>query len=129
VSTHVPQNRTCVEIEAHFQLPYLAYPSLSQVKELSLYVPLTELQRREMLDFQNIPSFIFQNSQNTIHFHVPQWGPYGESCPFPEHSFTYPSGFQVKQPHLHPVSLTELPQREELRFQKLLCLFFKLPIK
>jgi len=39
---------------------------------------------------------------------VPQWGPNGERCPFPEPSFTYPSGSPVKDPFL-PVPLAELP--------------------
>ena len=32
---------------------------------------------------------------------VPQWGPSGERCTFPEPSFTYPSGYPINDPFLH----------------------------
>jgi hypothetical protein len=41
--------------------------------------------------------------------HGPQRGPYGERRPFPEPSYTYSSGSQVKKPL--QVSLAELSQR------------------
>jgi len=53
---------------------------------------------------------------------VSQCGTYGERFPFPEPSFTYPSGSPVKELSLH-VPLTELPLSETLHFQSpLYCL-------
>jgi hypothetical protein len=39
---------------------------------------------------------------------VPQLGPYGERCQFPQPSFIYPSEFLVMEPSLQ-VPLAELP--------------------
>jgi len=50
-------------------------------------------------------------SKSTVKMSPPagsHWGPYGESCPFPEPSLAYPSGSTVKEPILQ-VPLTELP--------------------
>jgi hypothetical protein len=44
-----------------------------------------------------------------------KWGPYGNRHPFPEPYSAYPSGTPVKEPSLQ-VPLTELSQREMLRF-------------
>jgi len=47
---------------------------------------------------------------------VPQWGPYGERCPFPEPSFTYPSGSRGQQPPLPSRFPNRAPIERDARF-------------
>jgi len=62
-----------------FPQPSFTYPSGSRVKEHNLQVPLTELL------FQSPPPVSKQTP-----LQVPERVAYGERCPFPESSFTYP---------------------------------------
>jgi len=54
-----------------------------------------------------------EKSQQANPLQVPQWGPYGEGCPYPEPFLTYLPGSPVKEPS--PEALcTEILQREML---------------
>jgi len=88
---------TPMETDAHFQT-LLAYPSGSPVNEPSLQFPHIELPNTDMPHSYSPPSFIFQSPRIRAPFLVPQRGPYGESCPSPEPSFTHNPGPTVYQP-------------------------------
>ena len=91
-----------------FPEPYLAYPSGSQVKELSLQVLLIDLQQRKMFRFQISPSFIFQSPRCTSPLPGSPAGPLWTEMPvsraFLYLSFRVPSKGATLQ-----VPLTELP--------------------
>jgi hypothetical protein len=87
VSQQGPNAKKCL-----FQEPSFTYPSGSPVND-PLQVSLTELPYRKMPGFQSPPLYVSQESPVIA---TPQRGPYGESCLFPEPSFTCLSVSPVK---------------------------------
>jgi len=62
-------------------------------------------------------SFTLEVPSKQTPLQVPQWGSYGEGCPFLEPSCTYPSGSLVKEPFLL-AHFAEFSYREMLHFQR-----------
>jgi hypothetical protein len=110
-----PKSGAPIETDAISE-PYLAYPSGSPVKELSLQVLFIELSQREIPQSTSLLLSCFKVPGIRAPFEVPQQSPYGERCLSPEPSFRYPPGSPVKEPALH-VLLSELPQREMLYYK------------
>ena len=67
-------------------------PKLQMAPDVNSYVPWVQESNPDIL------SFSLKKSQQANPLQVPQWGPYGEVCPYPEPFLTYLPGSPVKEP-------------------------------